>query len=349
MKSGLFLSVGFILVASFLILGSISGHLLLLHLAWTMLGVGVVVFLWFMDWRVVFRHPSVIYALYGVALALLVFVLLKGPVIRNVKSWIVVGPFSFQPVELMKIALIFLYAHFFSRRHAMVAHVSTILLSLAAAAVPALLTAAQPALGSAIILLGIWFGFLLLSGLPMRRLALLCLAFAAIGILAWSYGLRDYQKQRIRAVFYPQHETLGVNYSAIQSKIAIGSAGFLGKGYAQGSQTQLGFLTEPESDFVFAAFIEEWGWLGGILVVAAFAMLVFSILKIGMRVNVNFEKFLCVGTAMVFMLQFFLNAGSTTGLLPVVGVTFPFLSYGGTSLLTNFALLGIVNSIRRGS
>jgi rod shape determining protein RodA len=349
MKSGLFLSVGFILAASFLILGSISGHLFLLNLGWVALGIIVVITLWFLDWRSVFRHPSVIYAFYALSLALLIFVLLKGPVIRNVKSWIVIGPFSFQPVELMKVALIFLYAHFFSRRHSMAAQISTIVLSFVAAAVPALLTAAQPALGSAIILLGIWFGFLLLSGLPMRRLGILCLAFAGLGLLIWSYGLRDYQKQRIIAVFSPQQQSLGVNYSAIQSKIAIGSAGFLGKGFAQGSQTQLGFLTEPESDFVFAAFMEEWGVLGGILVVIAFALLVFSILKIGIRANVNFEKFLCVGTAMVFILQFFLNAGSTTGLLPVVGVTFPFLSYGGTSLLTNFALLGIVNSIRRGS
>ena len=140
-----------------------------------------------------------------------------------------------------------------------------------------------------------------------------------------------------------------VNYSAAQARIAIGSAGFLGKGYGQGTQTQLGFLSEPSEDFILAGIIEEWGVLGGFVVIGAFSFLIFQILAIGSLADENFEKFICLGAAMMLSVQFFLNAGSTTGLIPIVGVTFPFLSYGGSSMLTDFFLVAVINSIRKRS
>jgi rod shape determining protein RodA len=142
---------------------------------------------------------------------------------------------------------------------------------------------------------------------------------------------------------------LGINYSVSQSKIAIGSAGLWGKGYGQGMQTQLGFLSEPSEDFIFAALIEEWGVIGGLVIVAAFLFLIFQILRIGSLADENFEKFVCLGAAMMFGVQFLLNTGSATGLLPVVGVTFPFVSYGGSSMIVDFFMLSIVNSIRKTS
>jgi len=280
---------------------------------------------------------------------LLVFVYLYGPVIRNTRSWIVFGPFNFQPVELMKVVLIFLYANYFSRRHFAIARWRNILTSLVFFILPAIIAVRLPDLGSAVIFFGIWFGFLLLSGLPLRRVLVAVLVFALATGIVWVYVFRDYHRARILGFFYPQQNLLGINYSVTQSKIAIGSAGFFGKGYAQGTETQLGFLSEPTEDFIFAGIIEEWGILGGLVVIGAFFFLILQILKIGSLADENFEKFICLGTATMLGVQFLMNTGSATGLTPVVGVTFPFVSYGGSSMLANFFLLAVVNSIRKRS
>jgi rod shape determining protein RodA len=252
-------------------------------------------------------------------------------------------------VELMKVALIFLYAHYFSRRHLAIARWQNILASFLFFVVPAAIAVRLPDLGSAVIFGSIWFGFLLLSGLPLRRLIVAVLAFALVAGLIWTYVLKDYHRARIIGFLYPQQNALGINYSAIQSRIAIGSAGFFGKGYGQGTQTQLGFLSEPTEDFIFAALIEEWGVLGGLIVIAAFFFLIIQILRIGALADENFEKFICLGTAVMLGVQFLLNTGSATGIMPVVGVTFPFLSYGGSSMFVDFFLIAIVNSIRKRS
>jgi rod shape determining protein RodA len=346
MSSKLFIPVGIILLASFTILSSISRQLFYQQLVWAVLGVGIILFFRRVDWRLFFNYRWVIWGLYALAVLLLVLTHFTAPLIRNAKSWLVLGPLSFQPVELVKIALILLYAEYFSRRHLAVARWGNILTSFALFAVPAALVAVQPNLGSSLILFGIWFGFLLASGLPRKRVVVALIAFIVVGVVGWNFGLKNYQRERIRAVFYPEQSVLTYNYSVVQSKIAIGSAGFWGKGYGQGSQAQLGFLSVPETDFALAALIEEWGVAVGILVVAALAYLIVQVLRVGMRADHNFEKFICLGTAMVFGIHFLLNAGSVVGLTPVIGVTFPFLSYGGSSLLTNFFLLALVNAIR---
>jgi len=340
----LFAPVAFLLLASLVVLSAISERLFFLQLAW--IGSGLVVVFIFLkfDWRSFFNHRAVVWGLYALCVLLLVLVL-AAPVIRNTKSWIVIGPLTFQPVELAKIVLILVFAQFFSKRHLAIARWKTIITSFALFALPAGLTLLQPDMGSASILFGIWFGFLLVSGLPRRRLLTAALAFLVIGFLGWHFVLKDYQRQRIIGVFYPERNSLTMNYSVNQAKIAVGSAGFLGKGYKQGTQTQLGYLTEPSNDFILAALVEEWGIAAGLLAIAAFIFLIFRILRIGLMATMNFEKFFCLGTAMVFGLQFLLNAGSTLGVFPVVGVTFPFLSYGGSSLLTDFSLLAIINAI----
>lgn len=317
-----------------------------LQLVWVAFGFLLAFLLLRFDWSAFLGNKFLIWGIYALAV-LLLFVVLFMPSIRNIRSWIVVGPFTFQPVELAKIALILVYAQYFSKRHLSVARWKNIITSFIFFALPAGLMILEPELGSTLIVFGVWFGFLLVSGLPLRRIAVACAVFALAAVIGWLYVLKPYQKQRIVGLLHPQENALTVNYSVIQSKIAIGSAGFWGKGYRQGTQTQLGFLSEPSNDFVFAALIEEWGLGVGLLILGAFVYLLFQILRIGMAADQNFEKFLCLGTAMVFGLQFLFNAGSTTGLLPVVGVTFPFLSYGGSSLLTDFFLLGMVNAITR--
>jgi rod shape determining protein RodA len=308
-----------------------------------------VVFFLFFDWRTVFNVHWAIVAFYVVVLLLMLFLLLHGSVIRNTRNWIVVGPLSIQPVELMKAALIFLYAMYFRRRHLAVAHWENIATSFIFFVAPATIAVRLPDLGSALIFFGIWFGFLLLLGLPWRRVLVTVAIFALAGVFVWSFVLRDYHRARIVGFLYPQENSLGVNYSVTQSRIAIGSAGFWGKGYGQGTQAELGFLSVPTADFIFAAFIEEWGIFGGLIVLITFFFLVWRILAIGTFARENFAKCICLGVAMMLCIQFFLNAGSVTGLLPVVGVTFPFLSYGGTSMVVDCFLLAIVNAIRRQS
>ena len=301
--------VGFLVAASLITLSSISTPLFLLQLLWATIGFGIIFLLLLFDWRSFLNYRWLITGFYLLVIALLVLVYFAGPVIRNVRGWLVLGPFQFQPVELMKIALILVYAEYFSRRHLSVARWRNIFTSFLYFIVPALLVAVQPDLGSVAVLFGIWFGFLLVSGLPPRRVIAALIFFVIAGVLLWTSVLENYQRERILGVFYPERNSLSVNYSVIQSKIAIGSAGLFGKGYNQGSQTQLGFLTEPATDFIFAAFVEEWGWLAGILLIGAFLTLIYRILKVGFVADQNFEKFICLGSAMVLGLQFFLKIG----------------------------------------
>lgn len=343
----LFIPLAILLSASLIALSSISAHLAALQLVWMVVGLGLVAIFFMFDWKVILNYRWMIGGLYVIASAMLVTTYFISPIVRNVRSWIIVGPFTFQPVELAKVALILAYASYFSRRHLGVARWKHIATSFFIFLVPAVLTALQPDLGSALVLFGIWFGFLVLSGLPPRRFFAALGVFMVVGVFMWLFVLKDYQRARVEAVLYPSHNDLGVSYSAAQSKIAIGSSGFWGKGYGQGSEVQLGFLTEPASDFVFAAFVEEWGVFGAMVVIGAFLLLLFQILRIGSKKSKNFEKFICLGTATVLGIQFLLNVGSELGLTPVIGVTFPFVSYGGSSLFACFLLIAIVNAIAR--
>lgn len=340
-------SAAFLVLASLVTLSSVSTHLFFMQAAFAAAGAVIIILLAVRDWSGILRARWFAWGLYALTVGLLVFVYATAPVIRNTKSWIVFGPVQFQPVELAKIALILVFAGYFSRRHIAIGRLPNLLASLVIFAIPAGLTLLQPDLGSASILFGIWFGFLLVSGLPRKWLMTGIVLMAIGGVLGWHYFLAPYQKERIAAVFYPERNALGINYSTIQSKIAIGSSGFFGKGYNQGTQTQLGYLTEPGTDFIFAALTEEWGLLGALLVLGAFLIMMLQIFKVALAQDSNFEHFLVLGIAIVFALQFLVNAGSATGLFPVVGVTFPFLSYGGSSLLVNFCLLGMVYAVGR--
>ncbi len=345
----LFVPVAVVIASGLVVLSAVSIHSFYLQLIWVALGACLVFIFYFVDWRSVFNTRWIIWGGYGLSLALMLLALFRGPVIRNTRSWLALGPFTLQPAEFMKVALIFLYANYFSRRHLAVARWKNILASFLFFIIPAAVAVKLPDLGSAVIFFGIWFGFLLLSGLPWRRILVALAIFALAAGFIWMYVLKDYHRARIVGFFAPNENTLGINYSVTQSKIAIGSAGLWGKGYGQGTQTQLGFLSEPTEDFIFAALIEEWGVFGALAVIAAFFFLVYQILKIGALADENFEKYICLGTAVMLGVQFLLNTGSATGLTPVVGVTFPFLSYGGSSMVTDMFLLSIVNSIRRRS
>ncbi len=335
----------FIMAASLASLASTAPEYFWRQLLWQAIGIGLTVFLSVFDWRAFINYKGVILGIYALSVALLIITFFAAPVVRGIRGWIFIGPVQFQIAELMKLSLIILYANFFSRRHVSIARISNLLISFAYFLVPGVLIALQPDFGSALVLFCLWFGFLLVSGIKWRHLAVSAVVFAAIGTFLWTNVLADYQKQRITGLFRPERDPLGISYSAIQAKIAIGSAGTFGKGFGQGTQTQLGFLTEGQTDFIFSAFIEEWGILAGVLLLTAFFLMVFRILKIGLNAGGNFGQLVCLGAAILFTVQFLLNVGSNLGLTPVIGVTFPFLSYGGSSVLTSFALIGIIQAV----
>lgn len=343
----LFIPMGVLVGMGLLVLSALSIHSFILQIVWATLAAAIVFLFTKVDARSVFNSRWVVWGIYGASGLLMLGALVTSPLIRNTHSWLVLGPFTLQPVEFMKAALILLYANYFSRRHLAIARWQNILTSFIFFIIPAAISIKLPDLSSAIIFFSIWFGFLIFLGLPWRRLLIAIAILAAAIVLVWTFALKGYQRARIIGFLSPQENALGINYSAIQSKIAIGSAGWFGKGYGQGTQTQLGFLSEPTEDFMFAAVVEEWGLVGGLIVCAAFFFLILQILRIGMLADENFEKFVCMGTAIMLGVQFILNTGSATGLTPVVGVTFPFLSYGGSSMIVDSFMLAIINSIRK--
>lgn len=331
--------------AGLLTLASLAPHLFRLQLVWFALGALAIVFFAAIDVQPFLKNRRVVFALYAASLALLIATLLFGTVIRGAKSWIVAGSFQFQSSELMKLALIIVLSAYFAKAHIGIARPRIIFFALLYAAAPLLLVLLQPDLGTALVLGAIAVGYLLISGIRWRHLALGALLAAVLFVFAWNFLLADYQRARLAGFISPQTDPLGINYNVLQSKIAIGSAGWFGKGFGSGTQSHLGFLPEAEQDFILAAFIEEWGFAGAALLFFAFAILLFRIVRAGMRSEGNFGRLFCLGAASMLLIQFFMNAGSTLGLFPVVGLTLPFMSYGGSSLFTNMLTLGIVQSI----
>jgi len=299
----------------------------------------------FFNWQSYANYRGVVFWFYVVSILLLIIAGFFAPSIRGTKGWLVFGDIHFQVSEFAKLALIVVFAKFFSRKNIGIAKFSNLFGSFLYFCVPAGLVALQPDFGSALVLFCIWFGFLLVSGIKYRHLILAVIIFSILGGMIWNTVLEGYQKDRIMGFLFPDRDPLGVNYNVIQAKIAIGSAGLFGKGFGQGSQVQLGFLPEASTDFIFSAFTEEWGILAGLLLIFVFAFLILRIIKIGLDADNNFGRFICLGTAILFVVQFIFNIGSNLGLTPVIGVTFPFLSYGGSSLLTNLIFVGIIQSV----
>ncbi len=335
----------YLMFAGLLIMYSIDQGLFVKQLIWALLGFAIIFGFFYLNLRALFSYRWIILSIYlGLTLLLLATYFVATP-IAGTRSWIVLGDFQIQPSEFMKVALVILLSRFFASRHIAIADFKIIATSFIYVLVPLVLILIQPDLGTALVIFGIWFGYLLVSEMPWRKTLGFVGLFLVVVALAWNFGLADYQKDRVLALFNPSKDPLGVNYSVIQSKIAIGSAGIFGKGFGQGTQVQLGFLPAPSTDFVFSAFTEEWGIIGGFTIIGALLILVSRIVFIGKNQSNNFYKFLCLGTIIVIMLHTTVNLGSALGLLPVVGVSLPFVSYGGSNLLTLSLLIGIINHI----
>ncbi|RMH60710.1 MAG: rod shape-determining protein RodA [Zetaproteobacteria bacterium] len=277
--------------------------------------------------------------IYGLALLLLLAVPLVGEVHMGARRWLNLGLVVMQPSELMKWTLVFVLAHWFASREA--SQWRTVLVAVLLTALPAALIAKQPDLGTTLVLIFSATAMLIAAGLRWRVLAAaLALAVALLPVI-WHY-MHDYQRQRVLTFLHPEADPLGAGYHVIQSTIAIGSGGLSGKGFLQGTQARLHFLPEQHTDFIFSVLAEEGGFLAACLLFALYTLLVFRVIAIAARAQNRFASMLCIGIASIFILYITVNVGMVSGLLPVVGIPLPFISYGGSALLTMLAAVGVV-------
>lgn len=300
------------------------------------------------DWRFL-RRTRFAFGAYLLALGLLVWVSFSGVLIRGAQSWFDFGAFSFQPVEFAKLALIILLAKYFSRRHIEIARLQHLFISGAYAVALVILLLLQPDFGSAVIVSSIWFFLVFLSGISKKHLAAVCMLATVAFISLWFFVFTDIQKARVESFIHPLADVRGAGYNALQSVIAVGSGGVFGKGVGYGTQSRLKFLPEYQTDFVFAAFAEEWGFAGALLLFALYGILVWRVLSAARCGETNFETIFGLGVAAFLLSHFVIHIGMNIGLLPVTGVTLPFLSYGGSHLLVEYLSLGMVVGMRRHS
>jgi len=300
----------------------------------------------FSDWRTFRENPYLILILYFLCLFGLLGLFFLAPEIRGIRSWYRLGPLTLSPIEFAKIVLIILLAKYFSMRHIEMYRIRHILLSGAYILLPIVLIFPQPDLGQILILIALWVGILLISGIKLRHFLILVLFFLLISILSWSFLLQDYQKERVLSFLFPGIDPLGVSWSQNQAKIAIGSGGIFGQGIGQGSQTQLGFLPEPQTDFIFASIAEETGLIGVSVLLSLFSILIWRIIKIAIDSQSNFSRLFASGFAILLVSQIFIHIGMNLGLLPIIGIPLPLISYGGSSLLAISIGLGILQSIK---
>jgi rod shape determining protein RodA len=311
-------------------------------------GIGLVlmVLFSFVNWRYLKNWSLPVMVVYGVAVLLLAMTLLF-PEVRGIRAWIVLGWFRLEPSELAKLALVILLAKYFSTRHIHIRQFVHVLVSGLYAAIPAAIILAQPDLGSAVIL-GIVWGVLLISvGISRRHLFGIIAVAVVAGYLSWVYALAPYQQERILAFVDPYQDPAGYGYHIIQSRIAIGSGGLTGRGLGEGSQAQLGFLPEPQHDFAFAAFAEQFGLVGVALLLGTSGFVVLRILRVGQRANSNFPRLFCVGMATIVFAHVVISSGVNLGLLPITGLPFTFLSHGGSHLVAVLIGIGTVQSMHR--
>jgi len=300
----------------------------------------------YFDWRLLRNDPYLLFILWIIGVFALIGLFVLAPEIRGVKSWYKIGNISIDPIEYVKIVLLVLMAKYFSIRHIEMYRVRHILLSGIYFGIPILLIFLQPDLGSAALLALLWIVLLLVSGIKLRHFLTLLIIGTVLFSFGWGVILQDYQKGRIISFLEPELDPLGIGWSQAQSKIAIGNGGILGQGTGQGTQTQHGFLSEPQTDFIFAAIAEEFGLLGVFLLVTLFLLLLYKMFKIGLSAKNNFPRLFVAGFATLFILQFFVNIGMNLGLLPIIGLSLPLVSYGGSSLLALYTGLGVVLSIK---
>lgn len=300
----------------------------------------------FANWRIFRASSLAVVSLYVLGVVLLFVLFVVGSQVRGVVSWFKIGGLSIEPAEPMKVFLVFLLARYFSSRYIEVYKWKNIIVSGLYAAVPVILILVQPDFGSALILASIWLGMVLVSGIKVKQILWIFVLFVVCLGALWSYGLKDYQRDRVMSFLDPGRDPLGGSYQSRQAIVAIGSGGWLGKGIGQGTQARLGFLPEYHTDFIFAAIAEEWGFLGTLILLAGWFLIFLRLYKNLLFAPDNFSRLFIVGVMIILGAHFAINIGANLGFLPITGIPLAFVSYGGSNLLSLCLAVGLVQSIK---
>jgi rod shape determining protein RodA len=344
----LFFSAFFITLTGLITMGSFGAENTYFYkqIIWILISIVVFFILSLFDYRFL-KRTGVVVTIFIMAVLLLLALFVVGKVAGGAQSWFDFGGISFQPADFIKLIIIILLAKYFSKRHIEIANVRHIFVSGSYVFIVFALVILQPDFGSALIIFLIWLGMILLSGISKKHLLAVFILGSISFVALWGFVLQDYQKARIVNFIHPLADIRGTGYSAYQSTIAVGSGQIFGKGIGYGTQSKLSFLPEYQTDFIFAAYAEEWGFLGVILLFSLFGILLWRIILTAYYGASNFEILFGCGVAIMFISHFLVNVGMNIGIMPVTGITFPFMSYGGTNLLTSFIGLGILSGMRR--
>lgn len=344
----LVVSMSFIFLAGLLTMSSFSDHdsYFIKQGFWITISGLVFYFSSLVDYRFL-KQTKIIISLYLFVLGILSLLFLLGKVSKGAQSWFSVGGIAFQPSDLMKLVLIIVLAKYFSRRHIEIANIRHIIVSAVYTLIPFILVVLQPDFGSAMILFFIWFGMVLLSGISKKHLFLVFTLGVCMFLVAWNFIFKPYQKARIMNFIYPLADIRNTGYNAYQATIAVGSGGLLGKGIGYGTQSRLNFLPEYKTDFIFAAYAEEWGFVGTILLFVFYFLILFKLATFANIAHSNFEALFTYGVMIWIFAHVFINAGMNIGLMPVTGIPLPLMSYGGSHLLTECLALGMCMGMYR--
>lgn len=300
------------------------------------------------DWRFL-RQTRILIPAFIFIVLVLISLFFIGQTIRGSQSWFRIGSLAFQPSDPAKYILILILAKYFSRRHIEIRNLRHIIVSGLYAFIVFFLVFLQPDFGTAMVIFGIWFGMVLASGISKKHLAAVAILGLLTSVFLWSFVFAPYQKARIMTFVNPLSDIRGTGYNAYQSTVAVGSGQLFGKGIGQGSQSKLKYLPEHETDFIFAAFVEEWGFVGGVALLSLALLLLYRLLDNAERASNNFDTLFNLGVVVLFTVHIIVHAGMNVGVLPVTGIIFPLMSYGGSHLATEWLALGILSSMKRHS
>jgi len=312
------------------------------QICWLLLGVFLLFLGSFLNYSYIERYCFVFY-LFSVGLLVLIF--FQGKLISGARRWLCVGSFGLQPSELVKIALIMVLARWFHRKYDPGGHsLKSLFFPFVFVGIPFFLILLQPDLGTSLLLLLVFFSMAVF--VKIRLFSVSVFLFCSLFILPFSWNLmKDYQRERLIGFFNPGQDPLGKSYQIIQSKIAVGSGKFFGKGFLRGTQTQLGFVPEKYTDFVFSVFCEEWGFWGALFLLFLYCLFFVRSLYVVCHAKDSFGMILGCGLIALLFWQFTINLGMVLGLLPTVGMTLPLFSYGGSSLVVSMFSIGILINI----
>ena len=313
---------------------------------WISFSVVVFFLLLIPDYRFLRSSNAAFYSFVAIII-LLIGVAIFGEDVMGARQRFDLGFFSLQVSDPAKLVLIMVLAKYFAKRHEMIGDFKHVIVSGLYTFSIFLLVALQPDFGSAMILFFIWFGLVLVAGIRLTHVVLVFMTCVVAFAALWNFAFYDYQKTRIATFLDPLSDIRGAGYNAYQSTVAVGSGELFGKGVGYGTQSKLLFLPEFETDFIFAAYAEEWGLVGVLILFILFAIVIWRLLLHATNGASNFEKLFATGVAIYLLTHFFIHIGMNIGLLPVTGTTIPFLSYGGSHLVVEFAAVSMVLAMRR--